>query len=733
MIPGIVHQSTPFLMMLAGAAARSIALAAIAAAALAVFRAKSVRVKLFVWKGVLVAALAMPALMLMSPAIRVPVPDFPARSTAATAPATTRAAETTSVPAAFDAQDAIAAPGSGAVPRKFARPLAQSQQLSAPAPVPVPAMTQTDVTVAPLFAFALREIPWVTVILAAYLIFALALLARVLVGVYFSGRLVRSATSIDEPCALQSLSAAASAAGLRSIPRVAESAALTVPVMVGVLRPTILLTLGWEAWETDELAAVLAHEASHIARRDALAQRLALVHRAIFWFSPLGWWLDRHLADLAEQASDEAALSAGMDRTRYAEALLGFFAELEAGPERVWWQGVSMAKTGQAEKRVDRILAWRGAMSNRLTKSLVIFLVAVAAPIVLLTAAVHPATYDVQPPPPPAAPQAPAAPQGAAPTPAPAPPPSPQQAPAAAPNAAASAEAQTAAPAPPANVDSPDEQELTFRVVVPRIRAIAIPATPAIPALGMPAIPAINIPAIPPMTFAWSGNMSYYKGFQGGYYVGRYNDWGPRFVIIGKDSNAVTWMSGDREDAEHARSLRSKIPGEFIWFEQDDKAYIISDQATVDRAKKLWEPQEALSKEQENLGKQQEALGQQQEEAAQKMEEMKLKIPDMTADMQKLETEMKQLSASGGTVQEIGDLQRELGELQQRIGEVESSAGREQGMFGRSQGELGRKQGELGRRQGELGRQQAQLARDASRQMKQLLDDAVAKGVAKPE
>jgi len=41
--------------------------------------------------------------------------------------------------------------------------------------------------------------------------------------------------------------------------------------------------------------------------------------------------------------------------------------------------------------------------------------------------------------------------------------------------------------------------------------------------------------------------------------------------------------------------------------------------------------------------------------------------------------------------------------------------------------------GELGRQQGELGRKQAELAREASRQMQQLLDDAVSKGLAKPE
>ena len=184
---------------------------------------------------------------------------------------------------------------------------------------------------------------------------------------------------------------------------------LSVPLMLGVREPAILLPTGWRKWDDEEFAAVLAHELSHVERHDALWQRLALIHRAIFWFSPLAWWLERHLADLSEQASDEAALAGGADRTRYAETLLGFFAELEAAPERVWWHGVAMAKAGQAEKRVERILAWRNAMSNRLTKALAIWLVICAAPVVALTASVHPSLFQLagaanscsSPPPPP--------------------------------------------------------------------------------------------------------------------------------------------------------------------------------------------------------------------------------------------------------------------------------------------------------------------------------------------
>jgi hypothetical protein len=53
--------------------------------------------------------------------------------------------------------------------------------------------------------------------------------------------------------------------------------------------------------------------------------------------------------------------------------------------------------------------------------------------------------------------------------------------------------------------------------------------------------------------------------------------------------------------------------------------------------------------------------------------------------------------------------------------------------LGEQQGKLGEQQGKLGEQQGELGRQEEQIFEQASRQMKSLIDDAVAHGLAQPE
>lgn len=207
----------------------------------------------------------------------------------------------------------------------------------------------------------------------------------------------------------------------------------------------------------------------------------------------------------------------------------------------------------------------------------------------------------------------------------------------------------------------------------------------------------------------------------GGQYIGVLN----HSVFVDTD--------GDSDDLYWAKRLRSKIGGDFIWFEHDGKGYVVRDRTTIDRAVALYKPIRELSAQQEELGKQQEALGEQQEALGQQMEEVTVKIPDMSADLDRIKERMRELAAKGGTQSDIGDLQGELGELQSRIGEIQSQAGREESKIGRQQGELGRKQGELGRKQGELGRQEGQLSRKAEQQMESIIDEARTKNLAQPE
>jgi len=731
MMPISVGQaSADFLKYIAEPAARSLALGCIAAIALAAFRVKRVTLRLFVWTAVLCAAVAMPLLGTFVPRVRFSVPAR-ARLVAQNAPALTivmtRSAGVSRGGGKIGATRATAS--------KFPVALGTRREevalttLSASSPTgeeKFSVMAQTPA------AQSGKAFPWIGVGLAMYLLVTLFFVARLFLGMFFSRRLERASEEIDDREALRLLRMRACMGGLESTPRLAETEKLSVPATLGVLHPVILLPIGWRQWDEAKLDAVLAHEVSHVARRDALTQRLSLVHRSIFWFSPLAWWMDRQLTELAEEASDEAALAGGADQARYAETLLGFFATLEAAPGRIHWEGVSMAKGirsakgCRAERRVERILAWKGALSMR--KSLLAVIVALALPLVFLAASMQPSVARAQGntkdtaknklqsggPVAPALPSVPKTPGVVAPADMGTPP-----APAAAPSAGVVAPADLGptpqTPPLPATAPAPAPGELSYNPG-PTPQAPPVPATP--------------VASVAPLAEIASQDAKH-KNHSYGYGYGWSND-GPRYVIMSGDSDNVN-MSGSEEDVEHARELRKKISGDFIWFERDEKSYIITDPAFIAKAKALFAPEEALAKQQDELGRQQEALGKQQEALGNRMEDVKVKIRDIAPQLEEVRGHLKELQASGATQRDLGRVQEQLGELQRRVGEFQRDAGVQQSAIGRQQGQLGRQQGELGRRQGELGRQQGEIARKASRELRAMFDDAIAKGVAKPE
>jgi bla regulator protein blaR1 len=643
MTPDVVIQlATSLLALLATAAVRVLALAGVAGLALAAFRVKTTSLRLFSWTAVLYAALAMPLLEWMLPSLPISTPAF------------LQYAVERSV--ANENNENKVSPPIAAVAIDFKS-------------IPRRPMTVTSVSPAASGGFDWRTIRWNIVALEIYLAIALFLLARFFVGIVFGRRLRRASQIICESRITARFASRARADGLSFTPQAAESELISAPATMGVLRPVILLPFNWRDWNDAKLDAVIAHEVSHVGRRDTLTQRLSLLHCAIFWFSPLAWWLNRHLADLMEQASDEAALAGGADRKAYAKTLLGFFEALQGVPRRVWWQGVSMADLGRAgsgraerraAERVERILAWKGAVAMSLKKSIAVVVVALAVPVIYVAASAHPADRSFDP---------------------------------LRPMTVEVAQAQSSTTPPPESQIEPAPKKL----------------------------PKHNASEHSSSSHSSSNHNFYSYG----------NDAEQSFVIVTGKSDSLT-MSGTGEDAGHVEGLRKKIQGDFIWFRRDEKSYIIRDQGTIDRARAFWAPQEELGKKQEALGKQQEALGKQQEELGKKMEQVQVKVPDMTRELEKLEAELKQMS-SGATAEQVGHIQSEIGELQSRIGGVQSQAGEQQSKLGEQMGALGEKQGKLGEQQGELGRQQGELSKQASRQMKQLLDDAIKNGTAQPE
>ena len=138
-------------------------------------------------------------------------------------------------------------------------------------------------------------------LVSVYLVGFCVLALRLAVGTIHTRRLIRYAVLQD---------------GVRTSPLCAS------PVTVGFFRPMVIFPENWREWEQSKLNAMLAHEGEHARRHDSLLQWFALLNRAVFWFHPAAWWLERTLSGLAEEACDNAVLARGHNARAYAECLV---------------------------------------------------------------------------------------------------------------------------------------------------------------------------------------------------------------------------------------------------------------------------------------------------------------------------------------------------------------------------------------------------------------------------
>jgi uncharacterized protein (TIGR03435 family) len=207
---------------------------------------------------------------------------------------------------------------------------------------PAPAVAMNTEAPAPPIVMETAEAPvakpavwnWSAVFLGVYLAGAFVLLLRLAIGTIRARRLT------SESCA--------------------------APVTVGLLRPRIILPASSSDWPREQLDAVLTHEQAHARRRDPLFQWLSLFNRAVFWFHPLAWWLERKLSALAEEACDAAVLERGHDPREYSRYLLELARAVQRAGTRV--NVVAMAMPGSyLPQRVKQII--EGVRAPRISRT----------------------------------------------------------------------------------------------------------------------------------------------------------------------------------------------------------------------------------------------------------------------------------------------------------------------------------------------------------------------------
>ena len=144
------------------------------------------------------------------------------------------------------------------------------------------------------------------------------------------------------------------AARMRVSPHIAllESALAEVPVVMGHLRPVVLVPVGMLAGlPADQVESILLHELAHIRRADYLVNLLQTFIESIFFYHPAAWWISRVIRAERENCCDDLVVAASGDAHAYALAL----AALEQN--RVDAGAAALAATGGSlVKRIRRLL-----------------------------------------------------------------------------------------------------------------------------------------------------------------------------------------------------------------------------------------------------------------------------------------------------------------------------------------------------------------------------------------
>lgn len=106
--------------------------------------------------------------------------------------------------------------------------------------------------------------------------------------------------------------------------RIGVSDEIDTPITFGLVMPTVILPGPVADGDRATLRFCLAHEWSHLDRRDLLAWSFAGLCEFGLWFQPLYWVLRRELRVCQDIIADDRAAAAGGDSIEYSELLVRF-------------------------------------------------------------------------------------------------------------------------------------------------------------------------------------------------------------------------------------------------------------------------------------------------------------------------------------------------------------------------------------------------------------------------
>lgn len=339
------------LPILVDAALKGALLVVVAACAAYLLRKRSAASRHGVWTAAVIGHLAIPALVLILPAWKMPVlpaaPWMGSESIQLAAPVSGNAA-TGAASLGNVAPQSTAVDASGVNPSSIEKPENQ-----------VGRANSVKRTVSSAEKKAPANDGVVPIIAMIWFIGALLVLLRLAIGTWRVGQLAREGARVEDGVWLSLTQRLANRLGVTRPLTLLRGDRLAVPVTWGIVYPAVLLPQDSDSWTEERRRFVLVHEMAHVKRFDALTQLLAQIAVAIFWFDPLLWIAAHQMRLEREHACDDYVLRDGTAPSLYAGELLEMVRSIgtphhdRAAPA---FAALAMARRSEFEGRMLAIL-----------------------------------------------------------------------------------------------------------------------------------------------------------------------------------------------------------------------------------------------------------------------------------------------------------------------------------------------------------------------------------------
>lgn len=173
---------------------------------------------------------------------------------------------------------------------------------------------------APLLRERLEEI--LPLLVNAWMVGFVLLSIRFAGGLFYVQRLKTQQTRPVSPYWRRKLLSLQKKLDLNKAVLLLESALVKTPMVVGHIKPVILIPLGaFTRLPSEELEGILLHELGHILRNDYLVNLLQSLVETLFFYHPAVWWLSNRIRTEREHCCDDIAIAASGDPRTFATAL----------------------------------------------------------------------------------------------------------------------------------------------------------------------------------------------------------------------------------------------------------------------------------------------------------------------------------------------------------------------------------------------------------------------------